>query len=230
MQDHLVIFTLTVYLGCQCQKFIILCHITLEDHSAGEFEETSKFDSFIAKLLDDAHCLAEHPAGDQDFQKHFAVCFDIFAIVQSAQIAVQICSVHMTCIKIQDLFSHRIPVFLSTFFCFCQFLEIFQIFSIQFMTLTVMQKDTCIIHTALQDPLQRITFIHQFFDIIMYRGCIAALFVVAEQKNSIFCIDPWICNTLHTWINLLRGKLTVADDHFPDLSVITVKTIGKKFP
>ena len=132
-------------------------------------------------------------------------------------------------IKIQDLLPERISVFLCACFCLCEFLEIFKIICVQFMSLAVVQERTGIFRSTFQDSIECIAFIQKFFEIVVYRRCITTLFFITEQKNCIFRINSRIGNALHTGVDLLLCQLTVADDHLAHLWIIAVKTAGKQF-
>lgn len=97
-------------------------------------------------------------------------------------------------IKIQDLLPERISVFLCACFCLCEFLEIFKIICVQFMSLAVVQERTGIFRSTFQDSIECIAFIQKFFEIVVYRRCITTLFFITEQKNCIFRINSRIGN------------------------------------
>ena len=72
--------------------------------------------------------------------------------------------------------------------------------------------------------------IHQLLKVVIHRGRIPAALVVLKQDPGVRRIQPDIGRPVHAGIGFLHLKLPVADDHPPDLPVVTVQPPGKHHP
>ena len=219
---------MAVNFGSQCDQLIVLSHIALKDHPAGQFQETAKIQSFISILFYDPHSLTEHSSGDQHLKKGCSVYFYIFAVIHLFQIMIQVLSLHMFCIIVQNVFADRISVFSCTSTALCQLLEICKVVVVHFCFFTVMQQQAGIFCSQFQKSLQHLFLIVKFLQIIMNCRYITPLPIVLKKDHCVLCINSRIGNSLYTWINFFLIQLAVSDDHLMDLRIITIQTVSKQ--
>ena len=227
MQDHFIIFTLPVNLGCQCQKFVIFCHVTFQDHPACHLEKAAQIQSFITKFFYNHHCLTKHSSGDQYFKQCRTVNLCILTEIHFFKIFIKLLILNIRSIVIQNLFSYRISILFCTVLKFCQTLKILQIIRIQRCRFAIIQQKSPFSDSQFQKFRYCLAFICELCKIVWDCRNITSLLIILEQDHRIICIDSRICNSFIARVDFFLCKLTVPHDHLSDFAVITIQTIGK---
>ena len=112
-EDHFIIDSLSVYMRGKCDQLFVFRTITADDHTAYQLQKSTLLYSFKSKCFHHAHSLRKQSPLDQDLQKGFPVDHGIFPIIHHLQTGIQIFSLHVIPIIIQDLFADQPLIFIG---------------------------------------------------------------------------------------------------------------------
>ena len=211
----------------KCDQLFVFRTVTADDHTAYQLQKSTLLYSFKSKCFHHAHSLRKQSPLDQDLQKGFPVDHGIFPIIHHLQTGIQIFSLHVIPIIIQDLFADQPLIFIGKRRWKDQFLKNSQILTTDLLTLTVIQKHSRFIRPFFQHCRNHLTIIKKWCQIIIYRSSITSLFFILKYNGRIFAADPWVSDSMDTRIDFFLFHLSVTDDHTADLRIIRIQPAGK---
>ena len=97
----------------KCDQLFVLCTVAADDHTAYQLQKSTLLYAFKSKCFHHAHSLRKQSPLDQDLQKSFAVDHGIFPIIHHLQTGIQIFSLYVVPIVIQDLFADQPLIFIG---------------------------------------------------------------------------------------------------------------------